>query len=280
VRASRAHKRSVGVLIALSIALLTVVAGPTAGRADLSAPGAGGAVATEPLDLVWISDSSGWGVAPFYGREMRNDLGVKVRVHDMWEGDLAGAAVLSRLRTKGHEWIPLIRNAEVIFVTANPVGLSRPEGGNCVSDLPKPPGEPTAREWAGYVGGLKAIYRRIFAIRKGKSVILRTGNWYTPTIAQAPTSPFFPHISWEEAGLVDECTKEFEAFAGAIARAAGAYRVPVADVYTAFNGKDHREDPVAKGYIQADGIHISNKGRAVIAKTVADLGFKKVMAPR
>ena len=275
-----ARKCSVGVLLALCISLLIIAGATAASREGLPAAGADNAIATEPLDLVWISDSSGWGVASFYGRELRKALGKKVRVHDLWEGGLPAAAILTRLRDRNHEWIPQIRNAEVIFVTGNPVGLSRPEGGNCVTDLPKPPAEPSAREWAGYISGLKAIYKRIFAIRNGKPVILRTGNWYVPVIAHTPSEPTFPRTNWQKAGLLDECTRSFEAFAAAITKAAVAYRVPVADVYTAFNGADHREDPVAKGYIQPDGIHPNNKGRTVIAKTLADLGYKKVRPPR
>jgi hypothetical protein len=57
------------------------------------------------------------------------DLGVDVRVDDRWEGDLSAAAILYRLQTPGHEWLPLIRSAEVIFVTGNPIGLVSTKGG-------------------------------------------------------------------------------------------------------------------------------------------------------
>lgn len=120
------------------------------------------------------------------------------------------------------------------------------KGGNCVSDLPKPPLASRQQDWSSYITGVKAMYKRIFQIRNGKPVILRTSNWYAAAIAQPPSSPFYRPISWKQAGLVDACTKEFEMFAWAISNAAAAYRVRVADVYTPFNGKDHRQDPVAK----------------------------------
>jgi lysophospholipase L1-like esterase len=44
--------------------------------------------------------------------------------------------------------------------------------------------------------------------------------------------------------------------------------VPVADVYKAFNGPAHLEDPVDKGYMPGDNIHPSDAGRAVIAETL------------
>lgn len=240
------------------------------------------AAAREPVDLVYISESSGWGVAAFLARHVRQDRGVKVRVHDEWEGNLMAVNILFRLRTPGHPWIRLIRNAEIVVVHGGPVGLGikTVERGDCVVAGCQRPLEPAPRAWQPYVATLKAIYARIFEIRKGKPVILRTANWYVPIISHAPTCTGFPPVSLEECGLVDECAKWYASWDAAISKAAAAYRVPVADVHTAFNGADHRGDPVAKGYIQADGIHPSDKGREVIARTLAQLGYAQVKAPR
>ena len=109
---------------------------------------------------------------------------------------------------------------------------------------------------------------------------MRTANWYVPAISHAPSNPFYPHVSWDQCGITAVCTRKFECFASAIAKAAAAYRVPVADVYRAFNGADHREDPVDKGYIDTDGIHVSDAGRAVFAETLAALGYEQVKPPR
>jgi lysophospholipase L1-like esterase len=272
--------RSVGILFTIlagalgAVVLVSTVHGATEPRSSTPAP-----ASREPLDLVWISDSVGWGVAAFYARHIRNDLGVPVRVQDRWEGNLSAAAILSRLRTRGHEWIPLIRNAEIIFVSGNPIGLARNKGGDCVSTGCTPPVASTRADWQRYTAGLETVYRRIFQIRNGKPVILRTGNWYVPTISHAPSSPFYPHVSWDGCGITAACTREFELFSWAIAEAARAYRVPVADVYTALNGKDHLQDPVGKGCIQADGIHLNNKGRRIVAKTLAALGYSNVKPP-
>lgn len=100
-----------------------------------------------------------------------------------------------------------------------------------------------------------------------------------PILYHAPAD--FPGVtSWDKAGIIDVCTKKFEWHAWAIGQAAAAYTVPVADIYTAFNGKTHREDPVAKGYIRPDNEHPSAKGAAVIAKTLAALGYAPVKEPR
>ncbi len=231
------------------------------------------------LDLVWISDSVGWGVASFYARHIRRDLGVKVRVHDQWEGGLSAQEILARLRT-GHFWVRLIRNAEVIVVSGNPTGTLGVDRDACVEASGGaiiPPRELGPQVWTRYVATRKAIYKRIFVIRKRKPVILRTNNTYVPVIYQAPREESgHPPVSWQQSGVVDVCTKFFESYSAAIATAAAAYRVPVADVYRAFNGESHLDDPVAKGYIQTDGIHPNSNGRTVFANTLARLGYKKV----
>lgn len=262
-----------GVLVAVAFA--TAVHGAT-GSASASAQAL---PTSESWDLVWITDSTGWGVAPFYARQIKQTRGVAVRVHDEWQGDLAALTLLERLKAPSDPWVRLIRNAEVIVVFGNPVGLAVVRGGDCFTsyDPPRPVGP---QAWPKFIAGMKAIYKRIFEIRNGKPVILRTTTMYVPVIHHAPNSPFFPPTSWDEAGITKICTKQWEWFSWAISKAATAYHVRVADVYTAFNGKTHLEDPVAKGYIQADGIHPSNKGRAVIAQTLADLAYKQVKPPR
>ncbi|HSC48724.1 MAG TPA: hypothetical protein VLD16_00565 [Gaiellaceae bacterium] len=228
------------------------------------------------LDLVWISDSVGLYTAPHYAFRIRRDLGVRVRVHDEWESGLPASIVLARLRQPSHHWVRLIRNAEVIVVSGNPSGLV---GDDCVTRI-GPPVDTRPQVWTKYAITLKAIYKRIFAIRKGRPVILRTNNWYVPIISHAPPEwSGFPPISWQQAGVVAECTKRHEEFSAAIARAAGAYEVPVADLYTGFNGTSHLEDPVAKGLIQGDGIHINTRGRKVFVRALAAFGYRPV-APR
>ena len=271
--------RGVSVLVVVSALLVLGAATALAGGSDRQRGfAAAQRKAGNPLDLVWISDSHGWGVAPLYARRIKEDLGVAVRVHDKWEGNLAAATVLERLRAPGHPWLRLIRDAEVIVVAGNPFGLGikNVERSACYGGpRPLPLG---AEQWAPWIRTLKAIYARIFELRKGKPVVLRTETDYMPTLYQGPVLP--PGKSWQEAGVLIACTRLAESANAAVRRAAKAYGVAVADVYTAFNGKTHLEDPIAKGYIQPDNIHPNDAGRAVAADTFADLGYKKVKPPR
>lgn len=278
----RTRRRSSRVLVAALAAAVLAAALATAVQGSRGSRSASGHAVASPktADLVWISDSVGWGVASFYASQIRHDLGIKVRVHDQWEGGLPAKVILKRLRTPGHPWIRLIRNAEIIFVSGNPFGLEIRKGGDCATTGCRPPGIIGPQAWTKYITTLKAIYGRIFEIRNGKPVILRTANWYVPIIAQAPNEPTFPCVSWRSCGITDICTQKWQWFSWAIAKAAASYHVPVADVYKAFNGKSHLEDPVAKGYIGPDGIHQSNKGRALFAKTLAALGYRQVRPPK
>lgn len=265
----RAPRRSVGIFVALSGVLMAVALASTVRGANDSAS-TRSSTAAQPWDLVYISDSSGWGVAGFYARRIKQDLGVAVRVHDEWQPDLRAQTILERLRTHGDPWVRLIRNAEVIVVYGNPVGLGIKsfDSGLCFEVL-KPPPAPEPGMFRPYIATLQAIYQRIFKIRNGKPVILRTANWYVPVLK-----------TLKEAGIRDECLAVDKEWFAAIATAAKASRVPMADVNRAFNGLSGLEDPVAKGYLQPDGIHPNDKGRAVIAKTLAALGYKRVTPPR
>jgi hypothetical protein len=259
--------RAIAYLFIVVVAALGAVA--AVGTSGFGATVDTAAASGKPFDLVYISDSSGWGVARFYGREIEKARGVTVRVHDQWVSGLPAVTILERLRTAGDPWVSLVRNAEVIVVYGSPVGLEVVKGGDCVTSTESPL-KVGPQVWVKYVQALKAIYKQIFEIRGGKPVILRTANYYVPLGSSG----------WKDAGILDICTKKFESQATAQAKAAAAYRVPVADVYTALNGTTHLEDPVAKGYIGSDGLHLNSKGRAVVAKTLADLGYRQVKPPR
>ena len=273
----RIRNCGVCVVAVLFVALVVAVLATPADRGKSASSVSRSAVTTgKTYDLVWISDSTGWGVAIAYASRIRQDLHVKARVHDRWEGGLPAMEILRRLRTPKNDLtglIPLIRGAEVIVVGGSPAGLEVVKGGDCVTSN-KPPAKVGPQAWTKYIAAMKATYKRIFEIRKGAPVILRTYTSYVPVLYHAPAE--LPITSWDKAGIIDLCTKKFEWHAWAIRQAAAAYNVGVADVYTAFNGKTHREDPVAKGYIKPDNMHPNAKGAAVIAKTLAALGYKPV----
>lgn len=52
----------------------------------------------EEWDLVWVTDSSGWGVAQVYGEMVAKDTGKTVSVGDYWEGGFAAGEMVEILR--------------------------------------------------------------------------------------------------------------------------------------------------------------------------------------
>lgn len=63
-----------------------------------------------------------------------------------------------------------------------------------------------------------------------------------------------------------------------IANVAAATGTPFAHVSAAFNGADGDDDPVAKGYIVADGVHLSADGSAAIAALFRAEGYGGIEA--
>ena len=78
----RTRKRPVGVLLAVCVGVLVAVATAAVAGAEVSRSATDTSATREPVDLFYLSDSSGWGVAELDGRHIKKALGVAVRVHD------------------------------------------------------------------------------------------------------------------------------------------------------------------------------------------------------
>ena len=98
----------------------------------------------EEWDLLWISDSSGWGVAEVYAAMVEEDTGVKVNLNDFWMGGLSAGELYYVLkgeptpRFKLTQVKDLIPEAEIIGFFANPinsVASDDPADWNCVDDF-------------------------------------------------------------------------------------------------------------------------------------------------
>ncbi|NNC92205.1 MAG: hypothetical protein HKN80_06900, partial [Acidimicrobiia bacterium] len=184
-------------------------------------------------DLLYISDSGGFGVAERYGSLAEEALGLTVNVHDRARGDLQATKVLERIQDESNlGWAPLIREAEIIVVFGNP----RQAGATadleiCITGSTHrrdPPVRYSAADWQPYRDLLDEIYAEIWRQRDGEPVVLRAVDFYNPVIS-----------AWREAEIETECVAALESFNRTIAEAAeagGATLVSVADV---FNGPTH-----------------------------------------
>ena len=226
-------------------------------------------------ELVFFSDSSGWGVADLYAAHLEEDLDVTVEVHDLEASSLSIGSVLAALRGESSRYpasvdvAGLVREAEVVVVYGNPSksrSESHPWDWNCSSS-----GAPYARVCAPetfdtYRAHLEAIYEEILRLRGGAPVLIRAFDAYNPL-----------YSVFREQGVYDECVGCWENYNQAIHQAAAAHNVPVARVFDAFNGPNHDEDPRDKGYIGGDGIHTTAAGRQVIAELLRNVGYEPTL---
>lgn len=228
----------------------------------------------EAWDLVFISDSSGFGVADLYAAHIEEDLGVTVTVHDLAIGALSAHSVLAALRSEGTIYnlslkeLPdlIIPEAEVVVFYANPLvaGGALPGDWDCVGLGPRLYVNDCSPEvFEAYRADLDAIYQEIIDLRAGKPTIIRAFDAYNPL-----------YSVYRERGVYDACTACWANYNDAIHQAAEAHNILLAPVYDTFNGPNHDEDPRDKGYIGPDGEHCTELGQQVIADLLRGLGYE------
>ena len=240
---------------------------------------------SEVWDLVYISDSTGWGVADEYAARIEQDLGVQVEVHDLWGPGLSARKILDALRGE-YRWTDLsynfiepvsfIEEAEVIVVYGDWLDsqtAEHPWDWNCAlwyepNRLCQETTSCGAETFAQYESDLADIFEEIFAIRGGKPVILRTADWYLP---------WGPLETWRACSQEQICKQCLLNCSDAIHRVADEYGVPVAGLYKAFSGSDLSLDMPREFF--RDEVNPSAKGATAIADVLADLGYEPV-APR
>jgi hypothetical protein len=239
--------------------------------------GEGLKIQEDTWDLLWVTDSSGWGVAEIYGQYIAEDNDVEVNVFDSWVGGLSAGRILQGLKEKNTSNFDLdklrerIADSEVIVIYGNPedsLDPSNPFDFNCGTSFSQCYVNNCSMDsFSKYIADLKEIYTIIFEIRQGKPTIIRAIDAYNPRLVSA----------CQPDGAFDVCVECWETYNKAIHQAADEMGVPIANVFDAWNGKDHLDDPVAKGYTQEDKIHPSVEGATVIAQLLRDLGYEPIM---
>lgn len=229
-------------------------------------------------DLLWVTDSSGWGVARIFGEYIAKDNGVEVNVLDKWKGGLSAGRILNALTAQDDPEYDMARlreyieNSEIIVIYGNPEDSkdpSNPWKWNCgQNEVEKCYVNSCDMDtFETYIANLKEIYSIIFELRKGKPTIIRSIDAYNPRLVNqcAPDGSF------------EECKTCWENYNKAIHQAADEMGVKVAGVFDTWNGLDHTENPVEKGFTQEDKIHPNEKGATVIAQLLRDLKYDPII---
>lgn len=229
----------------------------------------------EEWDLVWVSDSSGWGVAQVYGEMVAEDTGKAVHVGDYWEGGFAAGEMLEILRgdytggdMKFQELPERIAEAEIIVFYGNPemsIYEPRPGDWSCIGSSDYYVKDCDPEIFTLYMEQVKEVFQLILELREGQPTIIRAYDAYNPLINQ-----------FKEAGAYEECKACWGTFNDAIRKAAGELGVPVAPVAELWNGPDFTIDPDDDLGYTSDGIHPNELGAEVIAQALRELGYDPV----
>jgi hypothetical protein len=244
----------------------------TASPRDVLPPG------DEALDLVWFSDSTGWGVPHQWADRIAEEFDVQVRWHDHTAGGLAAVEVLRSLGLEPDgqpaggpsrigDTTGDVADAEIVVVLGGPT-RSTDALEQCATTSAAPRDPPTRyapEDFAPYEQVLDAIYERVFELVGNRPVIVRALDFYNPVL-----------VPWAEAGVQAECMAAWEEMNASVRRAADRAGVPLVSVHDVFNGPGHDEDPLDKGYIGPDGEHTTPQGQAAIVDAVHRAGYEPI----
>lgn len=234
----------------------------------------------EPVDFVLLADSGGGGVAELYAAKAAEALDREIRIHDFSRGGATADDILSGVQ---HSWSDQVADAEIIMIYMHPGGYEPPEFVPCLEavnwDSPVPPStfpptldlpEPTTVEdWQGYRDSLDQIYDEIWELRAGQPTIVRAYGVFLPWLGQ-----------WQHLGIDSACVAGEEAVDQARQEAAEAHGAVFVSAMDVFAGPEHDEDPVAKGLVQEDGMHLNEAGVAMLVDALAEAGFEPSEPPR
>lgn len=232
--------------------------------------------AGEPVDLVYIADSSSVGepyaelTAEMLDREVRLNERVDASAQSIrgrFADDVAEAEIIvfyfNSAAFEKDMPPPTFEASCVLGVDALEVpDCSGPEWTPGTKWEPVP-AVPTAEDWQPYEDWLSEVWEAIWDARDGRPVVLRGHDMFNPWFGQ-----------WVELGIEPECTAVWEGQATAARQAAEANGAVFVSFYDVLNGPDHDEDARAKGWVWEDGMHANEAGRAVAAEALAAVGFE------
>jgi len=268
--------------LAQKTTVAAVLVGSLVAACGSSSPDTEGFPAGEPVDLVYIADSGGWGVAERYAELAAAALDREVRLHDHRIGGMSMSRVPALVRDSLAE---VVAEAEIIVLYAHPGGLEYnlplPNILTCFTaadavedpdysgewtpgmEWEDPPVVPMVEDWQPYRDILDEAYDEIWKLREGRPVVLRAHDIYNGFIAP-----------WREVGVEAECTANWEVEMEVIREAAEANGAVYVSFFDVFNGPRHDEDPREKGWMADDGMHANDTGGSVAAEALAAVGFE------
>ena len=257
------------VLVAAACGLVAPIAscGGDAGSAATSnsatAPTTGRSA--EGIDVLYLTDSSGWRVAQEYVRVAEDELGVPVRLIDWRIPGLSMVEALARIEERPQ----VVAEAEVIVLWANPLHSGvKDEANACMSGTGAPPQITSVGDWKPFADLFGEALDAIWRARADAPTAIRVTDLYSPAFEQ-----------WKQAGVYEACRTAWTTMSDAIAAVAATHGATMVSAWDVYNGTQHDEDPVDKGWIASDGVHPSDAGAQAMAAALAAVGFEPSPAP-
>jgi len=212
---------------------------------------------TSEWDYVAFGDSTAAGrgsYVDYYAAHIEADLGVKVTLHNWGVSGETSAGLLRALRNN-QELRNAIRAAEVVTLV---IGANDMQNAFTL-------GRDMQEALMSFKTNFDAIIAEILSLSSPRpfDTIIRTMDYFNPVVSNL-----------KKAGIYDKFKPYWDSMNEHIVQAASEHNIPVAQVYLAFNGPNGDEDPVGKGYIAADGIHLSDMGNRLVAELHRELGYQ------
>lgn len=248
--------RSTTIRAAIVAALLMSLTGCGQG----ASPGA----TTEPgaktaWDVLFITDSTEFGVPKPYAQLASEELGRKVNVINWQVGGLSIVEAHKMVDRQPH----VVARAEIIVLWGGPEDLDIDPGHLRCIEATGDPGTYTRDDFDPFEAEIGATLDAIWAARAGEPTVVRLTDIYVPIADQ-----------WKAAGIYDACMQIWEFYSDAVRDAAESHGAVAVSTWDVYNGKNHDEDPVEKGYIAEDGIHPARAGSEAMAEALAAVGFE------
>ena len=247
--------RKIVLAIAISGGVLLFISTCATTKIESSLPD----VAGETWDYIILGSSIGTWWAQNYGALVEADLGVKIDYHSYYVGGQPVGQLLQNV-INDESLREDIRNAELITIGSgfadmyfNAIFLyslgkyNREEMDHLVK---------TFRET------FDSMLDEVLSLASPSDTIIRVMDFYYPYVGKD-----------QEKGIYKQNKRYWLKFNKCIIKSARERNIPVANVFTAYNGLNGNEDPVERGYIADDHLHPSEDGMDVIAEEFRKLGY-------
>jgi hypothetical protein len=217
----------------------------------------------ETWNYVAFGDNLMAGVPTIYAAHIEEDLDVKVDLDNRQIlGVLTSSSLLTRLQN--NEGLrQSLGAAQIVTFYGQPAEIT----GFCwgVDDAQM---DCSSEALASFRADYEAIMDELLALRGSPDVILQTTDFFMPF-----------YNAWTEQGIVDECSRCWQAINDIVHEVAAERGIAVAAVATVFNGPNMDQDAMDKGYLESAGQGIidgttNKEGRVLIADLLRELGYE------